>query len=136
MPALLALAAACTFGVADFLGGLCTRKAAVVAITLTTNVAGALLAIVLVFTIDGEWTPKRSAGAPWQDSPDSSDWSCCIKDSPTDPTDSSVRSAPSSPRSCRSRWEFHSVTGRARSPSLDSLSLRSRSGSWLAVTSA
>ena len=36
MPALLALAAACTFGVADFLGGQCTRRAAVVAVTLTT----------------------------------------------------------------------------------------------------
>ena len=58
MPALLALAAACTFGVADFLGGLCTRRAAVAAITLTTNVAGALLAIVLVFTIGGEWTSE------------------------------------------------------------------------------
>lgn len=56
MPALLALASACTFGVADFLGGLATRKAAVVAVTLTTNLAGAALAIVLVFTIDGEWT--------------------------------------------------------------------------------
>ncbi len=56
MPALLALAAACTFGVADFLGGLATRKAAVVAVTLTTNLAGAALAVVLVFTIDGAWT--------------------------------------------------------------------------------
>lgn len=56
MPALLALAAACTFGVADFLGGTATRKATVVAITLVTNVAGAALAVVLVFTIDGEWT--------------------------------------------------------------------------------
>jgi drug/metabolite transporter (DMT)-like permease len=58
MPALLALAAACTFGVADFLGGLCTRRAAVVAVTLTTNLAGAALAIVLVFAIDGAWTPQ------------------------------------------------------------------------------
>lgn len=57
MPALLALAAACTFGVADFLGGLCTRRAAVVAVTLTTNVAGAALAVVLVSTVDGAWTP-------------------------------------------------------------------------------
>ena len=57
MPALLALAAACTFGVADFLGGLCTRRAAVVAVTLTTNLAGAALAIVLVSTIGGAWTP-------------------------------------------------------------------------------
>ncbi len=32
MPALLALVAACTFGVANFLGGLSTRKAAVVAL--------------------------------------------------------------------------------------------------------
>ena len=58
MPALLALAAACTFGVADFLGGLCTRRAAVVAITLITNLAGAVLAIVLVVTIGGEWTTE------------------------------------------------------------------------------
>lgn len=57
MPALLALAAACTFGVADFLGGFCTRKAAVVAVTLVTNVAGAVLAVVLVITIGGSWTP-------------------------------------------------------------------------------
>jgi len=56
MPALLALAAACTFGVGDFLGGLATRKAAVVAVTLITNLAGAALAIVLVSTIDGAWT--------------------------------------------------------------------------------
>jgi drug/metabolite transporter (DMT)-like permease len=42
--------------VADFLGGTATRKATVVAITLVTNVAGAALAVVLVFTIDGEWT--------------------------------------------------------------------------------
>jgi len=56
MPALLALAAACTFGVADFLGGLATRKAAVVAVTLITNVAGAALAVLLVFIIDGAWT--------------------------------------------------------------------------------
>jgi uncharacterized membrane protein len=56
MPALLALAAAFTFGVADFLGGISTRKAAVVAVTLVTNLAGAALAVVLVFKIDGEWT--------------------------------------------------------------------------------
>jgi drug/metabolite transporter (DMT)-like permease len=55
MPALLALAAACTFGVADFLGGLATRRAAVVAITLITNLAGAALAVVLVVTIGGRW---------------------------------------------------------------------------------
>lgn len=57
MPALLALAAACTFGVADFLGGLCTRRAAVVAVTLTTNLAGAVLSVVLVFVVDGTWSP-------------------------------------------------------------------------------
>lgn len=56
MPALLALAAACTFGVADFLGGLATRKAAVASVTLITNVAGAALALVLVLLIDGEWS--------------------------------------------------------------------------------
>lgn len=61
MPALLAIAAACTFGVADFLGGLSTRKAAVVAITLITNVAGAVLAVVLVVVIDGTWTIQAVA---------------------------------------------------------------------------
>ena len=61
MPALLALAAACTFGVADFLGGLATRRAAVVAITLATNLAGGTLALVLVFVIDGAWTTESIA---------------------------------------------------------------------------
>jgi drug/metabolite transporter (DMT)-like permease len=56
MPALLALASAATFGVADFLGGLSTRKAPVVAVTLLTNLAGALVAGVLVLVIGGEWT--------------------------------------------------------------------------------
>ncbi len=55
MPALLALASAFTFGFADFLGGLATRKTSVIAVTLITNLAGALLALVLVFTIDGQW---------------------------------------------------------------------------------
>ena len=61
MPALLAIAAACTFGVADFLGGLSTRKAAVVAVTLSTNLAGAALAVVLVIVIDGAWTVQAMA---------------------------------------------------------------------------
>lgn len=56
MPALLALAAACTFGVADFLGGLATRRAPVAVVTLISNVAGLALAIVLVVTIDGRWS--------------------------------------------------------------------------------
>ncbi len=55
MPALLALASACTFGVADFLGGLATRKGAVVMITLITNVSGGALAVVLVFVLGGRW---------------------------------------------------------------------------------
>ncbi|MGA9275891.1 DMT family transporter [Ilumatobacter sp.] len=61
MPALLAIAAACTFGVADFLGGLATRRAAVVAVTLITNLAGAALAVVLVLVIDGAWTAQSVA---------------------------------------------------------------------------
>lgn len=61
MPALLAIAAACTFGVADFLGGLSTRKAAVVVVTLITNVAGAVLAVALVVVIDGAWTTQAVA---------------------------------------------------------------------------
>ena len=56
MPALLALASACTFGVADFLGGMATRRASVVAVTLLTNVAGAVLAVVLVVVVDGRWS--------------------------------------------------------------------------------
>lgn len=59
MPALLALAGACTFGVADFLGGLATRRAAVMAVTLASNLAGGALAVVLVVLVDGRW----SAGA-------------------------------------------------------------------------
>ena len=59
MPALLALASAATFGFADFLGGMATRKASVVAATLVTNFAGGILAIVLAILIDGRW----SAGA-------------------------------------------------------------------------
>lgn len=55
MPALLALASAATFGVADFLGGLATRKAPVVAVTLLTNIAGGLVAVVILFVIGGEW---------------------------------------------------------------------------------
>lgn len=58
MPALLAIAAACGFGIADFLGGLATRKAAVVAVTLMTNLAGAALAVALVLVIDGTWTAQ------------------------------------------------------------------------------
>jgi uncharacterized membrane protein len=56
MPALLALASAATFGVADFLGGLATRKAHVVAVTLLTNIAGAFVALVLLLIVGGEWT--------------------------------------------------------------------------------
>ncbi len=55
MPALLALASACTFGVADFLGGLATRRASVAVVTLITNISGGLLALVLVVMIDGRW---------------------------------------------------------------------------------
>jgi uncharacterized membrane protein len=61
MPALLAIVAACTFGVADFLGGLATRKSAVVAVTLITNLAGGALAVVLVVVIDGAWTVRAVA---------------------------------------------------------------------------
>jgi len=56
MPALLALASACTYGIADFLGGLATRKAAVGAITLIAHLAGAVLAVIRTFAIEGEWT--------------------------------------------------------------------------------
>ncbi len=56
MPALLALASAATFGVADFLGGLATRKAHVLVVTLLTNLAGGILALVVYSVIGGEWT--------------------------------------------------------------------------------
>lgn len=59
MAALLALASAGTFGVADFLGGLATRRATVLAVTLITNLTGALVAVLLTVLIDGRW----SAGA-------------------------------------------------------------------------
>lgn len=64
MPALLALASAATFGVADFLGGLATRRASVVAVTLVTNVTGAVVAVVLLATVGGDWTtPTVTWGA-------------------------------------------------------------------------
>ena len=56
MAALLALASAATFGVADFLGGLSTRKAPVVAVSLLTNAAGGLVAIILLVIVGGDWT--------------------------------------------------------------------------------
>lgn len=56
MSALLALAAAGTFGVADFLGGQVTRRASVMSVTLLTNVSGGILALVLVVVIGGEWS--------------------------------------------------------------------------------
>lgn len=56
MPALLALASAATFGVADFLGGLATRKAHVVAVTLLTNLAGAFVALILLGLVGGDWS--------------------------------------------------------------------------------
>ncbi len=56
MAALLALAAAGTFGVADFLGGQATRRSPVLAVTLLTNLAGGLLAALLVVVIGGEWS--------------------------------------------------------------------------------
>lgn len=59
MPVLLALASACTYGIADFLGGFATRKAAVVAVLMASNMAGGLLAIALGLSINGSW----SAGA-------------------------------------------------------------------------
>lgn len=56
MPALLALLSATTFGVADFIGGLATRRHPVVAVTLVTNLAGAVVAAVLVLVLGGAWT--------------------------------------------------------------------------------
>ncbi len=56
MSALLALASAATFGVADFLGGFATRNAHVLAVTLATNIAGGVLACVLVIVLGGEWS--------------------------------------------------------------------------------
>ncbi|KHK98529.1 hypothetical protein LK09_05985 [Microbacterium mangrovi] len=56
MPVLLALAAAVTYGVGDFLGGLSARRWRVLPTTVTsTSVAAVLLAIVLMFT-GGEWS--------------------------------------------------------------------------------
>lgn len=57
MPALLALASAATFGVADFLGGLATRRAHVIAVTLLSNLAGLALALVLLLVIGGDRNP-------------------------------------------------------------------------------
>jgi hypothetical protein len=62
MPALLALASAATFGVADFLGGLATRKAHVVAVTLLTNLAGLFVALLLLLVVGGDW---KTGSAGW-----------------------------------------------------------------------
>ncbi|MDX2381725.1 MAG: EamA family transporter [Acidimicrobiia bacterium] len=56
MPALLALASAATFGVADFLGGQATRRANVLAVTLFTNIAGLAVAVVLLALVGGGWS--------------------------------------------------------------------------------
>jgi uncharacterized membrane protein len=56
MPVLLALAAAVTYGVGDFLGGLSARRWRVLPTTVTsTSVAACLLVVVLLFT-GGEWS--------------------------------------------------------------------------------
>lgn len=56
MPVLLALAAAVTYGVGDFLGGLSARRWRVLPTTVTsTTVAAVLLGLVLVFT-GGQWS--------------------------------------------------------------------------------
>lgn len=57
MGPLLALGAAATFGVADFLGGRSARHAPVVAVTALTNVAGGILAVVLLVVVGGRWSP-------------------------------------------------------------------------------
>jgi uncharacterized membrane protein len=64
VPVLLALTAAVTYGIGDFLGGLSARRWRVLPTTLTsTAVAAILLGIVLVFT-GGEWSPTTlSMGA-------------------------------------------------------------------------
>ena len=61
MSALLALASAGTFGVSDFLGGRATRSASVVSVTLLTNFAGLVIALALMFVLDGEWTAQAFA---------------------------------------------------------------------------
>lgn len=58
MSSLLALTAAATFGVADFLGGLSTRRASVVAVSLLTNVTGVVFALVLVGVVGGTWSTE------------------------------------------------------------------------------
>lgn len=56
MAAILALASAATFGIADFLGGLSSRKASAVAVAFLTNLSGAVLALVVLALVGGEWS--------------------------------------------------------------------------------
>lgn len=58
MPALLALFAAASFGVADFLGGFATRKSPVIPVTLASNAGGAAVAVLLWLVVGGEWTAR------------------------------------------------------------------------------
>jgi len=61
MTALLALASAATFGVADFCGGVATRNASVVAVTLISNLSGAVVAAILFAIVGGEWAAATVA---------------------------------------------------------------------------
>lgn len=56
MPALLALASAMTFGVADFLGGRAAHRSPLLMVTLLSNVAGGVMAVVLLVIVGGDWT--------------------------------------------------------------------------------
>ena len=56
MGAILALAAAATFGVADFAGGQATRRSPALHVTLVSNVAGGLVAVILAFAVASTWS--------------------------------------------------------------------------------
>jgi drug/metabolite transporter (DMT)-like permease len=56
MSAFLALGSAATFGVADFVGGIATKRSSVVAVTLLTNIAGGIVAVIVLAVVGGEWS--------------------------------------------------------------------------------
>jgi drug/metabolite transporter (DMT)-like permease len=65
MGVLLALASALTYGTADFLGGLATRRARVFAVVLTTQFCGLVVVAIAAPFLGGEWIGRDAliAGA-------------------------------------------------------------------------
>ncbi len=58
MPAVLALLAAASFGIADFLGGFASRRAPAVPVTVVSNLSGGAVAVALWLLFGGTWSAQ------------------------------------------------------------------------------